>query len=339
MAMGTSQKQLATRLGVSPMTVSRALRGGDGISDKLRARILEAARATGLATPPAAKHRDGNGLLHVLCTMAPEPSAAHDDSPFHGRLLDGLRRGARECASEIVNCPEVNHDWPLIAVRKQVDGAIMVWGDEHDPKPKTECPVAAVYIFYGPPHADVVTVDNFGGGFELGCHLAEMGHRRVAFVGPDSRIAIERLAGLRAGLETAGGTVPQHLALLERGGASGQARLADDLLIAARPKSTAELDFTAVMAYNDYSAVLLMKRFAELGIRVPEQLSIVGFDGVLPTAYTGPAITTCAIPLEELGAEAARLIYWRLEHPTAIRRRLALETELVKGETVKKLEA
>jgi len=265
--------------------------------------------------------------------MAPDPRQA-SDSPFHQRLLEGLRRGAGECVSEIVNCDVIGQAWPLVVVRRQVDGVVTVWGDEHDAKPAGPCPVPAVYLFYAPPQADLVTVDNFGGGFELGRHLAAHGHRRVAFVGPTSRMAVERLAGLRAGLEGGGGGVPPELALLQRDAASGCASLADDLLANARRPSTTGRGLTAVMAYNDYVAAHLLERFIELGIRVPEQLSVVGFDGVAPDSYQGPPLCTCAIPLEDLGAEAVYLVYWRLLHPTAVRRRLVLEPRLVAGESV-----
>lgn len=331
--MKFSQKLLAKQLGVSPMTISRALRGGEGISETTRNQILAAARERGLATPASPRQRDANNRLQVLCTMAPAPTSGSDETPFHSRLLDGLRRGAKECASEIVNCPEVNVAWPLVVLRQQVDGAVMVWGDEHDPKPAQQCPVPATYIFYGPPHADVVTVDNFGGGFELGQYLAEQGHRQVAFIGPDSRVALERLAGLRAGLETGGGGVAPQFVLLKRGGASGGSPVIDELLALAR----APLPFTAVMCYNDYTAVRLIDRLAAAGLRVPQDVSVVGFDGVVPNSYTGPQITSCAIPLEELGAEAARMVYWRLEHPSAVRRRLALETKFVEAASVTRI--
>ena len=331
-----SQRQLAARLHLSPMTVSRALRGADGVSEAVRARILAAARTHGLAAPATPRLREPDGRLHVLCTMAPDPHDA-GDSPFHQRLLAGLRRGALECASQIVNCAEVRTEWPHLLARRQVDGAVMVWGDEHDAKPSTPCPVPAVYVFYGPATADVVTVDNFGGAYALGQALAAAGHRRVAFAGPDSRVALERLAGLSAGLATGGGGVPPGLARLERGGGGRAVSLADHLLAVAargRQRRPGQLGFTAIMAYNDFIACRLIARFAELGLRVPADVSVVGFDGVVPPDYTGPRLTTCAIPLEELGAEAARLVYWRLDHPTAVRRVLALEAPFTPGASV-----
>lgn len=328
--MAISQRELAAEIGTSNMTVSRALRGENGISEKTRRRVLDAARRAGLPLPPSPKALEKRGLLHVLCTVAPEP---RPDSVFHGRLLDGLRRGARECAADIVNSPEQSERWPLIVTRRQVDGAIVVWGDEYNPMPHADCPVPTTFIFYGPPDADVVDADNFGGGYQLGVHLGSMGHRRVAFIGPDSRIGLERLAGLRAGLGIDGGDCPPKLTLTGRQVGIGEPDAVDRLLARVGHKAGAQLPFTALMGYNDFLAARAILRFRELGLRVPEDISVAGFDGAAPSWYDGPPLTTAAIPIEELGAEAARLVYWRIEHPNAIRRKLTLETELVKGET------
>ena len=333
--MAISQRDLADQIGVSNMTVSRALRGERGISEKTRLRILDAARDAGLPLPPSSKTQENRDLLHVLCTNAPETNT---ETPFHGRLLDGLRRGASECAAELINCPLSDMQWPLIVTRKQVDGTIVVWGDENNPMPHADCPVPSTFIFYGPPHADVVDADNFSGGHDLGAHLARLGHRRAAYLGIKSRISLERLAGLRAGLGTDGGDCPPELALTCDNIQNDSVAMLDKLLAQTGFVSgSGRRPFTALMAYNDYAAARIIIRLRELGFRVPEDISVAGFDGSTPAWYDGPALTTCAIPLEELGAEAARMTYWRLEHPNAIRRKLALETELIEGKSTGKV--
>lgn len=332
--MPISQRDLADQIGVSNMTVSRALRGESGISEKTRLRILEAARKAGLPLPPSSRVQENRDLLHVLCANAPEASA---ESPFHGRLLEGLRRGASECAAELVNCPLPDTQWPLIVARKQVDGAIVVWGDEHNLMPHADCPVPSTFIFYGPPHADVVDADNFGGGHALGAHLARLGHRRAAYLGIRSRISLERLAGLRAGLGVDGGDCPPELILTCDNIHNNSVAMLDRLLAQTGFKpGSVQRPFTALMAYNDFAAARIVMRLRERGFRVPEDISVAGFDGSAPAWYDGPPLTTCAIPLEELGAEAARMTYWRLEHPNAIRRKLALETELIEGKSTGK---
>jgi DNA-binding LacI/PurR family transcriptional regulator len=191
-----------------------------------------------------------------------------------------------------------------------------------------------VYVFHGPSHADVVAVDNFGGGLQLGEHLAAMGHRRVAFVGPETRMARERLAGLRTGLEPAGAGCSPDVAHLKCRHGGHETDLLDNLLAGETRPAVFRQRFTAIACYNDWFAVHAIGRLRQLGLRVPEDMSVTGFDDVIPSWYDGPKPTTCAVRIEELGAEAARLIYWRIEHPTAPRRTLTLEAELVEGESV-----
>lgn len=330
--MVPSQRVLAEKLGVSQMTVSRALRGENGISEATRQQVLEAARTAGLPLPPSKTLRESAELLHVLCTITAEPST---DSSFHGLLLEGLRLGAKECASEIVNCPDDHAAWPLVVTRKQVDAVVVVWGDEHNPMPHAACPVPSVFVFHGPPEADVVNADNFGGGYALGEHLAGLGHRHVAFLGPDSRMAVERFMGLQAGLGLEGGKADAPVICFRRHSAGSEPAAVDGLLEGPRGSLRLRDGVTAVMAYNDLFAAQAIARLQALGLRVPEDVSIVGFDGIAPASYRGPQITTCAIPLRDLGAEAARLAYWRLEHPNAVRRKLLLRPQLVAGETVR----
>jgi len=335
--MAVLQSTIAEKIGVSQMTVSRALRGENGISEETRRRILEAAREAGMALPPSPKLAADKDLLHVICSMAVSPTGKHGGSPFHARLLDGLQRGARECASEIMSCPESAATWPMVVARGQVDGVVMVWGDEHNPLPVVDCPVPQVYIFHGPPHADVVTVDNYGGGVRLGERLAARGHRRVAFAGPNTWVARERLAGVRTGLESAGGGCPPDLVQLKMGWGGEEPEIIDQLLAGETRPGALRKRFTAFVAYNDWFAVHAIRRLSELGLRVPEDISVTGFDNVMPHWYDGPKLTTCAMPIEELGAEAARFLYWRIEHPNATRRTLTLEAELVDGKTVAKV--
>jgi DNA-binding LacI/PurR family transcriptional regulator len=82
-------------------------------------------------------------------------------------------------------------------------------------------------------------------------------------------------------------------------------------------------------------AELTIRTAQEHGLRVPEDLSVTGFDSVLPSRLreTKP-LTTVAMPLEEIGAEAVRLVHWRLEHPNVPRRTVVLECSVIPGETV-----
>ena len=75
------------------------------------------------------------------------------------------------------------------------------------------------------------------------------------------------------------------------------------------------------------------------GLRVPEDISVTGFDNVRPAGYDGPALTTAEIPFEDLGLEAARLLYWRMDFPLAKRRMLVLDAKFVEGGTAGEVNA
>lgn len=149
-------------------------------------------------------------------------------------------------------------------------------------------------------------------------------------------MASERLAGLRTRIEKAGGTCPADAVALF-GPCGGHEQAFVDLLLAGETRpDLVRRRFTAIVCYNDWIAVYAIKHLKERGLRVPEDISVTGFDDVQPAWYDGPKLTTCAVPLEEVGAESARFLYWCLEHPNAIRRTLVVETELVEGKTVRK---
>jgi LacI family transcriptional regulator len=176
-----------------------------------------------------------------------------------------------------------------------------------------------------------VTVDNRAAACGLGRYLAGLGHRRFAFIGPDTPLARQRIAGFRRAASECGGELPDrftafcsHTVVFQQAAAMASA-LAERA--AALPPGAR---FTALAAYNDIVAVGAIRGLAKMGLRVPEDISVVGFDGTEPHT---PPLTTVALPLETLGVEAARLIAWRLAHPDAPRRKSVVQTMLIEGET------
>ena len=141
-----------------------------------------------------------------------------------------------------------------------------------------------------------VRMDNRGGAMLAVGHLRELGHQRIAFVaGPrGGRSGSERLAGYRASCESHGlKVVPEHIIaggdLLEDG-----ARALTTLMHVAQPP-------TAVLCYNDMAAIGLLAAAQAAGVRVPDDLSIIGYDNIPFSAFTTPALTTVDQPKQTLG--------------------------------------
>ena len=149
------------------------------------------------------------------------------------------------------------------------------------------------------PHAGGepdVGVDNAGGIATMISALVELGHRRIAFLaGPSALfVARDRVAGYRLGLADAGIAFDPELVIRTSFDRAGGALGVDTLLAGGAP-------FTAIACANDLLALGALERLAELGIDVPDEVSLAGFDDIAIAAMTAPALSTVRLPLRELG--------------------------------------
>ena len=164
-------------------------------------------------------------------------------------------------------------------------------------------PVVAVDPHTGRPGPSTVEADNVGGARAATQHLIDLGHRRIAHVRGRSDLVSAQLReqGYREALLAAG--IPFDPELVRVGGYR-----AVETTDAARELLTRPERPTAVFAANDLSAIRVIEIARELGLRVPEDLSVVGFDNVPEASNAVPALTTVAQPLHQMGAEAVRLL-------------------------------
>jgi LacI family transcriptional regulator len=148
-----------------------------------------------------------------------------------------------------------------------------------------------------------VDSDNFAGAVLATNHLLSLGHRRIGFLGgrPDLESSRLREAGFRKALGDAG--IALDDALVRVGGYKSDTAEAPAHELLSRPDRP-----TAVFAANDLTAITTMEVARRLGLSVPEDLSVIGFDNVPESAMASPPLTTIAQPLQQMGAEALRLL-------------------------------
>ena len=328
-----SQRALAERLGISQMTVSRALRGSEGLSSELRDRILSTSRQMGY--PIRRRNQGAGSLLNVICSIV-NTDLDERKMGFHTRILQGMQECAAEEGSELHNFGMNTKKWPQLVQRQQVDGVIFLYGGVEDDRPSGTCPLPLVSIF-SPLNddSDVVTIDGFTGGRTLANHLAELGHRQIAFIGPDTDLSLDRMAGLRVGLQVKGGDIPNELAILRprAGSRDSVDQMLSELLGDDLHPETLRKKCTAVACYNDYMAREAVTWLRGKGLRVPEDMSVTGFDGVRFPESNEINPSTMVIPLAQLGSEAVFLLHWRIQHPKAPRRRLIVDVTFQQGNT------
>lgn len=341
--MGMTQKELAEQLNVSPMTVSRALRGEPGVSSEVRQAILAAAHDSGYTVESnyhakllKGQHDDNGRLHHVVCVMLPHSQREDDAHSFFGKILRGIEEAANELDMEIILVSQELDRLPRIVLRRQVDGLVRFTSPERDTDGLGQCPVPQVSVITEFPGVDVVTVANYGGGQQLGEHFCELGHRRLAFIGPDVPIAHKRLAGLRAALNACGGRIDEeNVRFAPAPDAVNAGRELVEQLIDSQSREQIANRFTGLVAYNDYMAIHAIEALKARGLRVPEDVSVAGFDGAAPRGMRRQEeqLTTAAMPLAQLGAETLRLLCARLAHPEGVRRRLVLDVDVIRGKT------
>ena len=156
---------------------------------------------------------------------------------------------------------------------------------------------------------DSIFVDNEAGGALAMRHLADLGHRKIAVIrGPEEMFDSEpRWAGIERAADAAGIKLNPKLVFQLPGlvdpasGFEGGIRLAREMLASGRA-------FTAVVAFDDLTALGVVRGLSSAGVRVPQDCSVVGFDGVLPAEVATPAITTVRQPLKEMGMQAAEWV-------------------------------
>jgi DNA-binding LacI/PurR family transcriptional regulator len=165
-----------------------------------------------------------------------------------------------------------------------------------------------------------VLVDNLAGGELAMQHLLSLGHRRIAVIrGPDEMFDSEpRWAGIQRAAAEAGVQLDSRLVFQlpnrvdPRSGFDGGLQLTRDMLESGS-------DFTAVLAFDDLTALGVVRGLTEAGLRIPEDCSVVGFDDILPAALATPGITTVRQPLREMGLLATQRMLKALEQPKASR--------------------
>jgi len=307
---------VARLAGVSPSTVSRILNGTAVVSDEKRAAVDRAIAELGFVPNPVARGLAGGRTLSIgVVTQA-------IDSPFYGVALRGIEDALGQAgysplftsghwnAEEEARCIEVLR-------ARRVDGLIVLTGRLSDQALRQYAKALPVVVSgrsLKAPNLFALDFDNFEGARLATNHLLALGHRRIAFIAGDARHpdANERQRGYRAALEAAGLRFDPTLVM------PGQfhedsGRTAVERLLDSRQR------FTAIFAANDQMAFGAALALYRRGLRIPEDVSLVGFDDLAGAAFTLPPLSTVHQPVYELGRLAASAMLQLLagEKPSA----------------------
>ncbi|GGJ24545.1 LacI family DNA-binding transcriptional regulator [Deinococcus roseus] len=325
-------KDVSALAGVSVSTVSRVLNASGPISEETRKAVMDAAAELKYQPNLLARGLVKNQLggVGVLIPWL--------GGPFFCSFLEGVQDVIRDTPFRLVISSEQaqkarEHDALTYLLENDADGVIY-YGDSLRPEDIAEInPQDKPVVLLGQPRTEAhpcVTIDDEVGAFLATRYLLDNGHRQIAHItGEASQHVTEtRLGGYRRALSQAGvpfdGRLVFHADYTEQGGY----RSVQQLLGRG-------VDFTAVFCSNDQMAIGAYQALREFNKRIPEDVSVVGFDDISFAQYMHPTLTTVRVPIRNMGSVAARMVIDLIEgreaeHPT-------LEAELVIRRSVKRL--
>lgn len=335
--MAITAKALAKELGVSPAAVSIALNGRNGISEKKRQMILDAAESMGLRRDN--RKSPASPVIHLV--LFKKHGMVYGDTPFFSALLEGVSAQVSESGCRL----QVSYFYAAQDYKEQLRGITssdcagilllateMGCGDLRYFE-ALEIPVVILDSFFEEAPFDSVVINNEQGAFQAVRYLLDCGHRRLGYIrsSVDINNFYERHIGCLKGTKD---FVDQGLCTL-------------DTIFASSTQDTAYRDMnqyleshsdlpTAFFADNDIIACGCMRALQEHGYRIPEDISIIGFDDA-PLAYVGfPALTTVNVPKEYLGKFAVQKLLERIrDKGTTPFSKTCINTSLVIRSTVK----
>jgi DNA-binding LacI/PurR family transcriptional regulator len=311
-------KMLAAHLGLSPAAVSLVINdspAAQSIPAKTQDRIRAAARELGYRPNQLARSLRSR-RSHTVAILLPEISEGYAATVLAGIDAHLIQEGYFYLVAAHRTKPELLDEYFRMFVDRLVEGFVLV---------NTVLPEApdlpTVAVAGHKPLAGVtnVIIDHDRAAQLALTHLAELGHKRIAFFKGHKKSADteSRWNGILNAARELGIEVSQDLTLQLEGESTGSPFTPEQAYeeghVYGRKLLERGVPFTALFAFNDVSAIGALKAFREKGLRVPEDISVVGFDDIQSAAFQNPGLTTVRQPLHEMGDIAARTLLARMK--------------------------
>lgn len=316
MGNGITIKDVARVSGVSLATVSRVINGTDMVSDKTKEKVMDAVKKLGYNPNSAARalvSQKTNAIGIVVHNL-------HD--PFFYDLIKGFETGAQHTKYNVIFCSVLganiqSKEKYLRYLTNGVVDAVILYGSYLTDESVIQYLKNRNSLRYVMIENDVkdfncnkLLIDNMGGAQSAIEYLLEKGHRNIAHIcgNPNKKVTIDRLNGYINGMRQNGMEIHDgYIAHSSTDYRSGYDRMLEMLELPTPP--------SAVFCSDDAIASYAVRAALEKGLRVPEDISVIGFDNqtILPDNYKGPQITSVSQPLYQIGYDSIDLLSRQLE--------------------------
>ena len=332
---------IAQQSGVSNSTVSLVLNYRDGISRETRERVLATAKALGYPLKPAQPASKPLRLGTVGLVVKSDPDTPPHANPFYSNVLVGIEDVCRSSGVNVLftrlpvdldnhptTVPTLLHSGDadgILMVGTFIDRTIESVSGERTP------PIVLVDGYSDSESYDAVVSDNFQGAYDAVQRLIELGHRHIGMAGsePEAYPSLnQRRNGYRRALKD-NDIDPVYFADFNI-----NQKLGKDVVTRLLQENP---QVSAMFGVNDEAAVLAMRVAQELGRRVPEDFSVIGYDDTYLAANAHPPLTTMRVDTVSMGRAAMHLLQLRIENPDCARMTLTIHPTLVERNSVSSL--
>ncbi len=331
-------RDVARMANVSIATVSRVINGSENVSEETRKKVLNAMKKLNYK-PMMSFKTTSRELFKTIGILIPDIRGYH-----YSDIVMAIEEYAYSKGFDVMLAlpkgePDAEQHILDQYFRRKVDGVILgeLYGGSKliQRFEKSGIPMVVIDFAVDEINFDTVNVDNIGGGYAAIKYLYEYGHRKILFIpGPEnSPAALDREKGIRKFIDKVGKDNVEIYYGVHRGYNSEHGWVS-----VVRHLQEHGLNFTAIFAVNDWAAIGAMDALKEHGIKVPDQVSVIGFDDAPFSNYTNPRLTTVMQPRWEMGTTAAQLLIERITDKRArLPRNIILPTKIVERESVKQI--
>ncbi len=323
-------EDVAKLVGVSRSTVSRVVNGSPNVSSEVRQRVLKVIQTTGFQ-PNAAARSLASQRSRMIGLVLPRSVSSFFTDPFFPQLTQGIAFGCNNndltlSLFLVGNKEDEEKIYPRISRRGLLDGILVQAGQPDDKLIsqlfKSNLPTVMIGRPFDPAGINYIDVDNINSASKATLHLINLGYTRIATItgSRGSTVTDDRLQGYKIALQNNGIAVDEKL-IVEGDFTEPSGYTAMKQLLDVKPD--------AVFAGSDVMAAGAIRAAQEVGIRVPEDMGVIGFDDVPLSSFTAVQLTTVRQPILRLGIKAVELLIDIIENGITPARRIILDTELV----------
>ncbi|OAS14289.1 LacI family DNA-binding transcriptional regulator [Paenibacillus oryzisoli] len=320
---------VAREAGVSIAAVSQVMNGKGKISEERRTEILKVMEKLNYQPSVIASALTGK-KTYTLGLLVPDIS-----NPFFAEIARAVEDQGHNLGYSLVICSTDNKDERVerylnLLQQKSVDGMIIGTGMDNKemltPLMERSIPVVMIAREMSDLAVHTVVVDDFVGGTLSAQHLLELGHTRMAILAEHTKVTSsrERVKGFMTTLAEAGIEIPEGSVRNCRYTVEDGKREAIELL----EKAAGERP-TALFCCNDMLAIGALQAAKQLKLRVPEDISVIGFDNTILASVTDPPLTTIAQPIEPMGKQVVDLLILELQKKSQAKQRIVMRPELI----------